>query len=83
MQARCRQSLTTWTHCRRSCSPRGNGVRVVIDNVDNGVGVVVDYADIKMTTQTLLENVEGFSQILKEQLGKERYTWMCLHTQQQ
>ena len=31
---------------------------------------VVDYVDTTMTTWTLLENLEGFSQILKEQSGK-------------
>ena len=33
--------------------------------------VVVDYADTSMTTRTLFENFEGFSQILKEQSGKK------------
>ena len=36
------------------------------------VGVVNDYADTTMTTQTLSENFEGFSQILKEQSGDKR-----------
>ena len=38
-----------------------------------GVGVVVDYANMTMTTQTLSENFKGFSQILKEQSGEKRY----------
>ena len=36
-----------WTWCRRSCWPRSQGV-----------GVVVDYTDTTMTTETLLENFE-------------------------
>ena len=35
--------------------------------------IVVDYADTTMTTQTLLEYLECFSQILKEQSGEKRY----------
>ena len=38
-----------------------------------GVGVVVDYANMTMTTQTLSENFKGFSQILKEQSGEKKY----------
>ena len=38
-----------------------------------GVGVVVDYTNMTMTTQTLSENFKGFSQILKEQSGKKKY----------
>ena len=35
--------------------------------------VVNKYADTDKTTQTLLENFEGFSQILKEQSGEKKY----------
>ena len=38
-----------------------------------GVGVVNDYADTSMTMQTLFENFEVLSQILKEQSGKILY----------
>ena len=63
--------------------------RVVIDFAWHSVHFVVDYADtcfsivnkdMTMTTRTLMENVEGFSQILKEQSG-EKSTWVCLYTQ--
>ena len=40
---------------------------------------VVDYADTLMTTQTLFENFEGFSQILKEQSGKKMYLDVFTH----
>ena len=36
-------------------------------------GVVVDYMDTDKSMQTLSENFEGFSQILKEQPGKKWY----------
>ena len=39
----------------------------------HGVGVVNNYANTDKTTRTLLENFEGFSQILKEQSGEKRY----------
>ena len=45
-----------------------------------GVRVVNNYADTSMTTKTLFENFEGFSQILKEQWGKKGI-WVCLHIQ--
>ena len=57
------------TRCRRSQQLRGHGV-----------GVVNNYADTSMTMITLFENFEGFSQILKEQLGKKGI-WVCLHIQ--
>ena len=41
--------------------------------------VVIDYADTSMTTWTLFENFEGFSQILKEQSGKKRYLGVFTH----
>ena len=44
------------------------------------VDVVNDYADTSMTTQTLFENFEDFSQILKEQSDKKSI-WVCLHIQ--
>ena len=41
-----------------------------------------DYADTSMNTQTLFENFEGFSQMLKEQSGKNRYLGVfTLHIQ--
>ena len=36
-----------------------------------GDGVVNDYADTDKTTRTLSKNLEGFSQILKEQSGEK------------
>ena len=59
----------TQTRCQRSQRLRRHGV-----------GVVNDYADTTRTTQTLLENFEGFSHILKEQSG-EKGIWVCLHIQ--
>ena len=41
--------------------------------------MVNDYPDTSMTTQTLFENFEGFSQILKEQSGKKRYFGVFTH----
>ena len=41
--------------------------------------VVVDYADTSMTTRTLFENFEGFSQILKKQSGKKSYLGVFTH----
>ena len=38
-----------------------------------GVGVANDYVDTTKATHTLLENFEGFSQILKEQSGEKKY----------
>ena len=43
------------------------------------VDVVSDYADTSMTTQTLFENFEGFSQILKEQSGNKMYLGVFAH----
>ena len=40
------------------------------------ISIVNYYTDTEMTKKTLLENLEGFSQILKKQSGK---TKMCLH----
>ena len=52
--------MRTWCQCsQRLCG--------------HGVSVVNDYADTDKTTQTLSENFEGFSQILKEQLGEQMY----------
>ena len=53
---------------------------VVIDYAGHSVGIVNDYPDMYKTTQTLSENFEGFSQILKEQSGK-KVTWvhLCIH----
>ena len=50
----------------------------------HGVSLVYNYGDKNNTYQTNSENfeVEGFSQILKEQSG-EKGTWVCLQTQQQ
>ena len=42
-------------------------------NYGSGSGVVNDYADTDKTMGTLLENFEGFSQILKEPSGEKRY----------
>ena len=39
----------------------------------------IDYRDTTMTTGTLLENFEGFSQILKEQSGEKRYLGVFTH----
>ena len=43
----------------------------------NGVSLVNNYTDtvsnMDKTKRTLLKNFEGFSQILKEQLGEKRY----------
>ena len=39
----------------------------------HGMGIVNNYSERSMTTRTLLENFEGFSQILKEQSGEKRY----------
>ena len=40
-----------------------------------------DYEDTSMTDYAAtFENFEGFSQILKEQLGKKGI-WVCLHIQ--
>ena len=44
-----------------------------------GVSVVNDYADTDKTLRALLENFEGFSQILKEQSGKKRYLDVFTH----
>ena len=43
----------------------------------HSVGIVNDYADTSMTSQTLFEYFEGFLQILKEQSGKKGI-WVCL-----
>ena len=43
------------------------------------VGVVNDYPDTTKTKRTLLENFEGFSQILKEQSGEKRYLGVFTH----
>ena len=48
-------SATTWTQCQHSQRLCGHGV-----------GEVNNIADTDKTKQTLLENFEGFSQILKE-----------------
>ena len=37
----------------------------------HSVGIVNDYTDTTKTELTLLANFEGFSQILKEQLGEK------------
>ena len=62
------KSLTARTGCWHS-----HGLR------EHCFGVVIDYADTDKTMRKLLENFEGFSQILKEQSGKKGI-WMCLHT---
>ena len=41
--------------------------------------MVIDYADTYNTMQTLSENFEGFSQILKEQSGEKRYLDVFTH----
>ena len=46
----------------------------------HGVDKVNDYADTSMTTRTLFENFESFSQILKEQSDKKGI-WVFLHIQ--
>ena len=43
------------------------------------MGVVNNYMDTSMTTQTLFENFEGFSQILNEQSGNKMYLGMFTH----
>ena len=45
------------------------------------VRVVNDYVDTDKTTLTLLENLKGFSQILKEQSGEKKFLKVCLQTQ--
>ena len=50
------------------------------DTRETCVRVIFDYADTTKTMRTLLENLEGFSPILKEQSG-EKGTWVCLHIQ--
>ena len=52
--------------CLRSC------LRLVNDYV-NRVSVVKNYADTTKTMRTLLENFEGFSQILWKQSGEKKY----------
>ena len=54
--------LTRQTPCRRSCWLWCHRIRIV-----------VDLADTTMTTQTLSENFEGFSQILKKQWEKNEF----------
>ena len=60
--------MTTWI-----------GAEIDADYADTGVSIVNYYADTDKTTQTLLENFEGFSPILKEKSGKT-ITWKHLHT---
>ena len=43
------------------------------------VRIVADYADTSMTTPTLFENFEDFSQILNEQSTKKRYLGVFTH----
>ena len=43
------------------------------------MGVVNNYSDTSMTTWTLFENFEGFSQILQEQSDKKRYLGVFTH----
>ena len=45
----------------------------------HSVGIVNDYTDTSMTTRTLFENFESFSQILKEQSGKKMYLGVFTH----
>ena len=54
--------MTTRTRCWHRHWPRGYGVGVVIEHAN---------IDMTMTTRTLLENFEGFSQILKVKSGKK------------
>ena len=65
--------------CWNSCWLHGHDVNV---------GIVVDYVDrMLLTTRTqqwlrghFRKNFEGFSQILKEQSGKQRYICGCVYT---
>ena len=68
-------STTTLTLFQHSQRLHGHRVSIVNDYVDTvSVKIVVDYADTMLasykTTQTLSKNIEGFSQILKEQSGE-------------
>ena len=47
----------------------------------HGVGVVNDCADTDKTPRTLSKIFEGFSQILKEQSGKNRYLGLSVSTE--
>ena len=53
-----------WTRCKRSQRLRGHS--------HHFVHVVNNCVDMDKTTPTLLENFEGFSQILKEQSDEKK-----------